>query len=450
MKKIIIIAVFICIYQNTFTQNNNNNNSLKQEPENVASTKGSNYLYSLKDLCLIASLYTTHRTKAFIPIDPLFLKSTSYCSTYSASTHGTKTLISPDKKYKVSITNQPHSTLWIHQLLGISNTMGDSFVKKLPLPNRTVLDIQFYNPDKLVYCHQKSSDKTASVFVHIISLDNDMDDDITIRLNVPYIPAISFMPQQELFIMASPTNALNIINAEDGTLIASKARHTSTINAIATHEKIPLIASASDDGTICIWKPIIIPSPHYTYENWICTNVLLHDSMVKSLCINPEGTYLISGTHDTTHLQFLLWDINQKTPLFTFPLHQQFKTAPMPIHCSWITIDHMVNKKKQEIKLNFITLEHETFLYETTPEKLFKVVTVLQKSSPKINTIPTLEEPSKLENDSSTTLESSDLSRDNSPANSSNSSSDNDNGSSPHSSATDNPASIGSGRTPSY
>jgi WD40 repeat protein len=141
------------------------------------------------------------------------------------------------------------------------------------------------------------------------------------------------MPERKLIIVAAPIDSSSSITILDSNFVErTKIEHNDAINAIATNGKVPLLAFASDK-TVHIWKP----TRQEFNDSWkeiVCSAILPHSAPVKSVCINPAGSFLVSGTHTGKEVQFYLWDLINNTPIFSFPLHTN-SFDNMPLYCSY-------------------------------------------------------------------------------------------------------------------
>ncbi len=83
----------------------------------------------------------------------------------------------------------------------------------------------------------------------------------------------------------------------------------SDINSVAFSPKENILASASDDNSICLWDL------ETKAEIAILTG---HSNSVKSVAFNPDGTIVASASDDCT---VKLWDLNNCQEIYTFSGH---------------------------------------------------------------------------------------------------------------------------------
>lgn len=448
MKKITIFFIFASTHLVSYSQNNNN--SLKEEFVQILK---SNQYPQVRHFTTIAYLYTGYQTSPIVPVHSdvgHYVTASSYGVTYKPDA---KTIISPDKQYKAFIFPPTDKTTSIC----ISNMLSKELIKMIPLFDQKLASLQFYPKVVLFSCKEAQLD---IINVHKLPL-NKTDPEKTCTLKSTS-PLIVYLPEKDITLISgdyTDTNPFNIIVLNAAfKKYAILNKHTDTINAFASPVATPFFASASDDGSVIIWKYL-----NQELDTKIaCDEILTHKAPVKCICSDPTGKYIISGTHNNKkEVHFYVWDLLSKTTIFTFPL-KHYIFDPIPISCSW----NQQGKNVDELDTQSIILESNKFYYETTPEKLFEVIELQKKwqaTNNNNNTPPVSGDSSvnelttvlsanlKIENDNSTTLQSTDLSPDSPGSNQSDSSNENN---SPvirnTPSSTDNPASIGSGRTPSY
>lgn len=354
MKKIIIIFIFLITAVRLSAQ----------EKESSTAAVVPSLLEKVS-----TTLYTSYYLKSTAkPGD--FINQLIFTTTYSCDREQ-KTITSPNKNYRLTVVpkKRRHSDkLYINDL----RTPEQKPIEELFVHQR-ILSLQFYN-DLLISC-QKHKIKPEPATLSFTDLSDIKSSSRSLTLNSRNAPAIGYLPTHNLLIISEPTTAwprddkvyrrLSFFDVIQLKFLTKKDFHTAHINMIVTHAAKLLVASASNDKTVRIWSRNIRKGIH-------CKSLLPHKAPVKIICINPEGTYLISGTHDGREINFYLWDLTKKQqePLFKFPLYEtQF--SRMPLYCSWEKEKSEEDAtKKQPVAVpsylhHPILLCSDTFYYQT-------------------------------------------------------------------------------------
>ena len=136
-----------------------------------------------------------------------------------------------------------------------------------------------------------------------------------------YVMSAFFHPTQDWIVSASLDSTIRIwdysvlrkkyyearsnsfeVIAMDVTMIHKLEGHERGVNWAVFHPTLNLIASASDDKTIKIWK--------YSNPNWTEADTLRgHLNNVSCVLFHPKLDYLISNSEDKT---LRVWDLNKK------------------------------------------------------------------------------------------------------------------------------------------
>ena len=136
-----------------------------------------------------------------------------------------------------------------------------------------------------------------------------------------YVMSAFFHPSQDWIVSASLDNTIRIwdysvlrkkysearaksfeVISMDVTMIHKLEGHDKGVNWATFHPNLNLIASASDDQTIKIWK--------YSHNVWEIADTLRgHSYNVSCVLFHPTSDYLISNSEDKT---MYIWDLTRK------------------------------------------------------------------------------------------------------------------------------------------
>jgi WD40 repeat protein/tRNA A-37 threonylcarbamoyl transferase component Bud32 len=157
------------------------------------------------------------------------------------------------------------------------------------------------------YLTQSVSDRLAQLLDKLIQ--NPVNQrfqtaDEVIRAIGPLKPKQDSSPEKESPPLAASPPSPIIRHA-----IARLSAHTASVNAIALHPTERILASASDDRTICLWD--------LTTEQPLAT-LTGHSNSVQSVAFSRDGSILASSSDDKT---IKLWNWQRSTEIATLSGH---------------------------------------------------------------------------------------------------------------------------------
>ena len=193
-----------------------------------------------------------------------------------------------------------------------------------------------YNTKKCQFTLTGHKDYLRTVqFHHELPWILSASDDMTIRIwnwlnktllttasgHDHYVMSAFFHPSQDWIVSASLDNTIRIwdysglrkkysearsksfeVISMDVTMIHKLEGHDKGVNWATFHPELNLIASASDDKTIKIWK--------YSHNVWENVDTLReHTNFVSCVLFHPNSDYLISNSEDKT---LRIWDLTRK------------------------------------------------------------------------------------------------------------------------------------------
>ncbi len=103
------------------------------------------------------------------------------------------------------------------------------------------------------------------------------------------VTAVDFSPDGKLIASASQDNTVKIWK-RDGTLLTTLKGHSHEVKGVAFSPDGKLLASVSVDRTIKIWKR----------DGTLLTTLRGHTAAVKGVAFSPDGKLLASASHDNT------------------------------------------------------------------------------------------------------------------------------------------------------
>lgn len=119
-------------------------------------------------------------------------------------------------------------------------------------------------------------------------------------LETPLFDTAIFDPGGQWFALGSHDRYVYIYAAQNGQLLQTLQGHTENVTALAVSagSSSPLLATGSQDGTVCLWDT----------QTWKLIRILgpkiwnprgnIQDEMIVALALSPDGNFLISATID--------------------------------------------------------------------------------------------------------------------------------------------------------
>ena len=136
------------------------------------------------------------------------------------------------------------------------------------------------------------------------------------------INSIAFHPTLPLLATGCTDRFVRLWNCSElnPTLIKDLPGHTNLVNSVAFHPSLPLLASGSDDTTVRLWN--------YSDPKKNCEEEILpsHTDSVRSVAFHPTRSLLASGSHDRT---VRLWN-------YSDPQKKTLEVANLHDHTNWI------------------------------------------------------------------------------------------------------------------
>ncbi|MEM1171852.1 MAG: hypothetical protein AAGJ08_22915, partial [Cyanobacteria bacterium P01_H01_bin.35] len=104
-----------------------------------------------------------------------------------------------------------------------------------------------------------------------------------------YVIGVAFSPKGDLIASASSDNTVKLWKP-DGTLVRTLTEHENYVIGVAFSPKGDLIASASSDNTVKLWKP----------DGTLVRTLTGHENFVEAVAFSPKGDLIASASWDNT------------------------------------------------------------------------------------------------------------------------------------------------------
>ncbi|KJH47052.1 Striatin family protein [Dictyocaulus viviparus] len=193
------------------------------------------------------------------------------------------------------------------------------------VPSATSDPYEAYDPKVLTERLRGHKDAIWSVAYH--SSDNRLvsaSSDGTVMLWEPDAPSPGLIPTSVDFVSTEPSqlliaytsSAANIVDIETGCTILSfdfgeDITHGSSITRILSHPTMPLTITAGDDRKIRYFDNNTGKLTH---------SAVAHVEGISSLAIDPNGLYLLSGSHDGS---LRMWNMEKRVCLQEISAHRK-------------------------------------------------------------------------------------------------------------------------------
>lgn len=118
---------------------------------------------------------------------------------------------------------------------------------------------------------------------------------VTIKLKAPMASAefchLTISSDSSLLAAGAACGNVAIISGMEH--VITLARHKKAVRQCAFNPSNTMLATASDDGTVCVWELSFEPN-----ISGQCVRVLKHGSIVRCCSFHPEGSYLVTAGDD--------------------------------------------------------------------------------------------------------------------------------------------------------
>ena len=109
------------------------------------------------------------------------------------------------------------------------------------------------------------------------------------------VNSVAFSPAGVVLASASDDDTVRLWRARTGEHLATLEEHTADVNSVAFSRSDAFLASGSDDDTVILWQWNVAA------DTWVHHRTLdRHTDDVRSVAFNPGGTVLLSGSADKT------------------------------------------------------------------------------------------------------------------------------------------------------
>ena len=131
------------------------------------------------------------------------------------------------------------------------------------------------------------------------------------RLSSWEVSAAVFAPDGSRFALGFSNGSIQLRDGASGRLLDEFGDHAAPVTALRFHPGGDILASASEDWTVRIWR--------LDLEKRWSQMLVRHDAGVMALAFDPSGRYLASGSRDTTAR---LWDLEQQKQIAVLEGHR--------------------------------------------------------------------------------------------------------------------------------
>ncbi|CAI6101034.1 unnamed protein product [Clonostachys chloroleuca] len=105
------------------------------------------------------------------------------------------------------------------------------------------------------------------------------------------VRAVAFSPDGSLVASASDDETVRLWRTADGSCVQDLKGHSDSVRAVAFSPDSSLVASASDDKTVRLWR---------TADGSYVQDLKGHSSWVWAVAFSPDGSLMASASHDET------------------------------------------------------------------------------------------------------------------------------------------------------
>ena len=137
--------------------------------------------------------------------------------------------------------------------------------------------------------------------------------------------SLAFLPDSTHLISGSDGGSILLWNVVIGGLVRTVNAHGDWVVSLSASSTKPLVASASEDGTVRVWDT----------QSWKCLDVLNCNSDLRSVSFYPDGEKLVFGSRDGC---VAVWDATTSQQIKSFQMQSDVTDVAVSSDGKWLAV----------------------------------------------------------------------------------------------------------------